>query len=192
MRPLAVDEVRPPAVYEAVRGEAMRRLLAERLARGVSVGGVFTVMFENRVTVAGAIEEQLRAAQIDDPGRIAEEVEVFNALIPGDRELTGTFLLECDDAAEVSRRMRQLPGLSAHVHLEIDGSRVERVDTPASTPEAADESVELLRFRLTGEQRAALAAGGEVVVLSDHPRLRARTVLDDAQRRALAEDLAGC
>jgi hypothetical protein len=184
-----VDEVRPPAVYEEVRTEAMRRLLAERLVRGVSVGGVFTVMFENRVTVAGALEEQLRAAQIDDPGVIAEQVAVFNALIPGDRELTGTFLLECDDAAEVRRRLRELPGLAAHVHLEIDGSRAERVDSAGSMPEGGDASVELLRFRLTEEQCAALERGGEVSIVCDHPGHRARTVLDDAQRRALAEDL---
>ncbi|TMD09636.1 MAG: DUF3501 family protein, partial [Chloroflexi bacterium] len=52
-----------------------------------------------------------------------------------------------------------------------------------------DETVALLRFRLSEEQCAAVERGGEVVALCDHPGHRARTVLDDAQRRALAEDL---
>ncbi|HEX6492640.1 MAG TPA: DUF3501 family protein [Candidatus Dormibacteraeota bacterium] len=181
MRPLAADEVRPPAVYEAVRAEALHGLLAERTPRSIAVGGLLAVLFENRVTVAGALEEQLRAAQIEDPGRIAAEVEVFNALIPGERELTATLLVDCDDPAEVGRRMRELPGLAAHVHLEIDGSRAERVDTDASPPESGDEPVALLRFRLTDEQCAALARGGEVAVLCADPGNRARTVLDDAR-----------
>ncbi|TMD90889.1 MAG: DUF3501 family protein [Chloroflexi bacterium] len=189
MRPLAADEVRPPAVYEAVRAEALHDLLAQRSSRSIAVGDLIALLFENRVTVAGALEEQLRAAQIEEPGRIAAEVEVFNALLPGERELTATLFLDCDDPAEAGRRMRDLPGLSAHVHLEVDGSRVERVETAASPPEAGDETVALLRFRLSEDQCAAVERGGEVVALCDHPGHRARTVLDDAQRRALAEDL---
>jgi Protein of unknown function (DUF3501) len=187
MRPLAADEVRPPAVYEAVRTEALRHMLAERLPRSIGIGDLLVLLFENRVTVAGALEEQLRAGQVEDPARIAEEVEVFNALIPGEREVTATLLFDCDDPAEAGRRLRELPGLAGHVHLEVDGTRAERTD--ASPPGADEEAVTLLRFRLTDEQCAAVAAGGEVVVLCDHPRHRARAVLDDAQRRALAEDL---
>ncbi|MEA2669858.1 MAG: hypothetical protein QOG45_78, partial [Chloroflexota bacterium] len=43
--------------------------------------------------------------------------------------------------------------------------------------------------RLTEEQCAAISSGGEVVVCCDHPAHRARTLLDETQRRALAEDL---
>jgi hypothetical protein len=135
MRPLAVAEVRPPAAYEAVRVEALRHMLDQRLSRSIAVGDLLTLLFENRVTVAGAVEEQLRAAQIEEPERIAEEVALFNALIPGEREVAGTLFVE------------------------------------------------------TEEQCAAIAGGGEVVVCCDHPEHRARTVLDEAQRHALAEDL---
>ncbi len=187
MRPLAVDEVRPPAAYEPVRAEALHRLLEQRRPRSISVGDLITLLFENRATVAGAVEEQLRAGQIDEPDRIAEEVAVFNALIPGERELAGTLFLETEDAAAQGRRMRELPGISGHVHLEVDGARAERV--VAGGRELGDEPVEHLRFRLTEAQCAAVAGGGEVVVCCDHPAQRARTVLDEAQRRALAEDL---
>jgi uncharacterized protein DUF3501 len=189
VRPLAVDEVRPPDAYEAVRAEALRRMLEQKRPRCIAVGDLITLLFENRVTVAGAIEEQLRAGQIDEPERIAEEVAVFNALIPGERELAGTLFLETEDAAAQGRRMRELPGIAGHVHLEVDGARAERVATGPIAPELGDEPVEYLRFRLTEEQCAAITAGGEVVVCCDHPAHRARTQLDEAQRRALAEDL---
>jgi hypothetical protein len=98
MRPLAVAEVRPPAAYEAVRVEALRHMLDQRLSRSIAVGDLLTLLFENRVTVAGAVEEQLRAAQIEEPERIAEEVALFNALIPGEREVAGTLFVETEDA----------------------------------------------------------------------------------------------
>jgi len=189
MRPLAVEEVRTPSAYEPVRAEAMRHALEQRLVRSVAVGGRLSLLFENRVTVAGALEEQLRAAQIDEPERIAEEVAVFNALIPGDGELGATLFLEAEDAAAQGRLLRELPRISGHLHLEVDGERAERLEAGPSGPEHGDEPVEHLRFRLTDAQRAALSAGGEVAVVCDHPGHRARTVLDEAQRRALAEDL---
>lgn len=189
MRPLAVEEVRPPSAYEPVRTQAMRRTLEQRQARSIAVGERLTLLFENRITIAGALEEQLRAAQVDAPEQIAEEVAVFNALIPADGELGATLLLEAEDAAAQGRLLRELPGLAAHLHLEVDGVRAERVEVGPASPERGDEPVEHLRFRLSEGQRTAVAGGGEVAVLCDHPGHRARTVLEEAQRRALAEDL---
>jgi hypothetical protein len=189
MRPLAVEEVRTPAAYEPVRAEALRRALEQRAARSIAVGGRLTLLFENRVTVAGALEEQLRAAQIDEPERVAEELAVFNALIPGDGELGATLFLEAEDAAAQGRLLRELPGISGQVHLEVGGERADRVEVGPAGPERGDEPVEHLRFRLSEAQRAAVAAGAEVAIRCDHAGHRARTVLDEAQRRALAEDL---
>jgi hypothetical protein len=190
MRPLAAAEVRAPAAYEAVRADALRSVLEQRRPRSVAVGGLLTLVFENRVTVAAAVEEQLRAAQIEDPERIAEEVAVFNALIPGERELGGTLYIESEDAAELGRRLRDLPGIAGHVHLEVEGLRVERVPAEGDGVGRRDQPVEHLRFRLTEGQCEAIARGGEVAVVCDHPGHRARAVLDEAQRRALAEDLS--
>jgi hypothetical protein len=190
MRPLAADEVRPPAAYEGVRGDALRRMLEQKRPRSIAVGDLLTLLFENRVTVAAAVEEQLRAAQIEEPERIAEEVAVFNALIPGEREVGGTLFLDAEDAAELGRRLRELPGISGHVHLEVDGARVERVAPVEAAMPPGDQPVEHLRFRFSEAQCAAVAAGAEVAVVCDHPGRRARTVLDEEQRRALAEDLA--
>lgn len=52
-------------------------------------------------------------------------------------------------------------------------------------------SVHYLRFRLTEEQRAAFLRGAEVAVVADHSNYRARTVLEEHQRLALAADLLG-
>jgi Protein of unknown function (DUF3501) len=189
MRLLTVEEVRPPAQYEPVRAEVLRQDVELKGPRCVALGELLTVLFENRRTVTTALEEQLRAGEVEEPERIAEEVATFNALIPGERELSATVFLDIDDAAALGRRLRELPGLTGAINLEVDGVRVERVEAAAHGDTFDGEPVRHLRFRLTEEQRAALEGGAEVVVCCDHPGHRARTTLGDDQRRALAEDL---
>ena len=190
MRPLAVEEVRAPAEYEPVRAEALRRDVERRAPRAVAVGELLSVVFENRWTVAAALEEQLRAGHVEEPARIAEEVAIFNALIPGERELAATVFVDVDDAATLGRRLRELPRVVDAVHLEVGGVRVGRVEAAVQGLAGEGESVRQLRFRLTEEQRAAVERGAEVVVCCDHPGHRGRTVLGEEQRRALLEDLA--
>lgn len=191
MQPLRVTDIRPPSVYEAVRTEARRRLIELKRPRRVALGETLTLVFENRETVRGVVEELLRAERIEDRGRIAEEVEIFNALIPGDGELSATLFLEITDPAELADRLGELRGIEAAVHLEVDGERVARAHEPGRTRADRTSSVHYLRFRLSPQQRAAWLRGAEVALVADHPAYRARTVLSEEQRLALAADLLG-
>jgi len=191
MQPLAASDVRPPAVYEPVRAEARRHVIELKRHRRVSLGPLVSLVFENRDTVRAVVEELLRAERIEDPARIAEELAVFNELIPGDRELSATMFLEVTDPAELAQRLGELRGIEAAVHLEIDGERVDQFHEEGRSRDDRTSSVHYLRFRLTDEQRAAFLRGAEVAVIADHPNLNARTVLSEEQRMALAGDLLG-
>ncbi len=191
MQPLAVTDVRPPAVYEPQRAESRRQVIELKRHRRVALSPILSLVFENRDTVRSVIEELLRAERIEDPQRIAEEVHVFNELIPGDRELSATLFLEIIDQAELAQRLNDLRGIEESVHLDVDGDRVQQVHEPGRSRDDRTSSVHYLRFRLTDEQRAAFLRGGEVAVVADHPHLQARTVLDEQQRMALAADLLG-
>jgi hypothetical protein len=191
MQPLAPSDVRPPAAYEPVRAEARRQVIELKRHRRIALSPILSLVFENRDTVRSVIEELLRAERIEDPQRIAEEVEVFNDLIPGDRELSATLFLEITDQAELAMRLNDLRGIEESVHLSVDGERVGQVHEAGRTRDDRTSSVHYLRFRLTDEQRSAFLGGGEVAVVIEHPHLSARTVLDEQQRMALAADLLG-
>jgi hypothetical protein len=192
MQPLALPDVRPPAEYEPVRAEARRQVIELKRHRRVSLGPLVSLVFENRETVRAVVEELLRAERIEDPERIAEELDVFNQLIPGEHELSATMFLEITDPAELAQRLGDLRGIEGAVHLDVDGERVEQVHEEGRSRDDRTSSVHYLRFRLSGEQRAAFLQGGaEVAVVADHPALRARAVLSDDQRMALAADLLG-
>jgi hypothetical protein len=189
MQPLTVPDIRPPTAYEPVRGEARRRVIELKRPRRVALGELLTLMFENRETVRSVVEELLRAERIETAERIAEELEVFNALIPGDSELSATLFLEITDPADLVPKLAELRGIEACVHLEIDGRRAERHFDEGRTRDDRTSSVHYLRFRLDPAQRSALLGGAEVAVVADHERYRTRTVLSDAQRTALRTDL---
>jgi len=191
MQPLAPSDVRPPAAYEPVRAEARRQVIELKRHRRVALSPILSLVFENRDTVRSVIEELLRAERIEDPQRIAEEVEVFNELIPGDRELSATLFLEITDQAELAMRLNDLRGIEESVHLTVDGEHVDQAHEEGRTRDDRTSSVHYLRFHLNDAQRTAFLQGGEVAVVVEHPHLSARTVLDEQQRMALAADLLG-
>lgn len=191
MQPLAVNDVRPPAAYEPVRAEARRQVIELKRHRRIALSPILSLVFENRDTVRSVVEELLRAERIDDPERIAEEVEVFNALIPGERELSATLFLEITDQAELAQRLGDLRGIEEAVHLEVDGERVAQLHEEGRSREDRTSSVHYLRFRLSDEQRAGFLRGGDVAITVDHPHLQARAELTEPQRMALAADLLG-
>jgi hypothetical protein len=191
MQPLALSDVRPPAVYEPVRAEARRQAIELKRHRRVQLSPLVSLVFENRDTVRAVVEELLRAERIEDPERIAEELEVFNELIPAESELSATMFLEITDQAELPQRLNELRGIEAAVHLEVDGERVGQVHEEGRSRDDRTSSVHYLRFRLSEAQRSAFLQSAEVAIVADHPNLRARAPLGEEQRMALAADLLG-
>ncbi|HET9050559.1 MAG TPA: DUF3501 family protein [Candidatus Dormibacteraeota bacterium] len=192
MHPLTLADIRPPAAYEPVRAEARRHILEMKRHRRVGLGDLLGLVFENRETVRSVVEELLRAEGIEDPGRIEEELQVFNPLVPGERELCATLFLEITDPAELTPRLGELRGIEAAVHLEVGGERVTGVAEDGRSRAGRTSSVHSLRFRLTEEQQAAFVGGAvEVALVADHPAYRARATLDDRQRLAVGADLGG-
>lgn len=192
MQPLTLADIRPPSAYEPVRAEARRRVIEIKRPRRVALGDQLTLMFENRETVRGVIEELLRAERIEEPERIVEEMRIFNALIPGPGELSATLFIEITDQAELSRRLGELRGIESAVHLEVGGTRVQVRHEEGRSREDRTSSVHYLHFRLSEQERAAFLSGGfDVCVVADHPAYSARAALEERQRMALAEDLLG-
>jgi hypothetical protein len=191
MQPLAVSDVRPPAAYEPVRAEARRQVIELKRHRRVALSPILSLVFENRDTVRSVVEELLRAERIEDPQRIAEEIEVFNELIPADHELSATLFLEITDQAELAQRLGELRGIEESVHMIVDGERVEQVHEEGRSRDDRTSSVHYLRFRLTAEQRAAFLRNADVELVAEHPSLSARATLTEPQRMALVADLLG-
>lgn len=189
MAPLTPADVRRPVAYWPIRAQERRRMVELRRNRRLMLGDLVSLVFENRDTVKGMIEAILCAGWIEDPERIADELELFNVLIPCGDDLRATLFVAARDLTDM-RLLRLLEHtLVPHVHLVIgDGS----VETAAELGEAEHTAtVRYVRFRIDPAEQSALRhAGTSVAVVVDHPSYATRTVLTPLQREALAADLA--
>ncbi len=192
--PVKRDEVLDIAQYEAERPVFRSKVMALKENRRVFVGEHFHFLFENRSTVLYQIQEMMRVERIVEEEAILHELATYNELIPAEGGLAATLMLEYADAGQRARFLPGLVGIENHVWLKIgDLESIQAVFNTSQIGEARISSVQYLRFPLTDTHRArwSEAAGeGQVVLLVDHPRYSAETVLSPAVAAALAEDFS--
>ena len=193
MTPIAVDEILNLYEYEKVRDERRRAVIALKAERRVAVGRYLSFVFESRETVWFQIQEMIRTERIVDPGKIAEEVAVYNALLPRPGELAATMFIEIEQPDRVKPVLDDLLGIDTrdYVRLEVGPHVVVGAFEAGHSDEDLGKlsAVHFVRFAPPAAARREFAAA-EVALVVDHPNERARTVLGPATRRRLAEDLA--
>jgi len=178
--------------YEQVRETKRAEVIALKRARRVPVGRYLSFVFENRLTVWFQIQEMVRAERIVDEAKVAEEVEVYNDLLPRLGELAATMMIEIADPAEIQPALDRLLGIDTrdYVRLEVGGHvAVGLFEAGRSDEERGKISaVHFVRFPLPPEARRVFREV-EVALVVQHPNERARTVLSEETKRSLAEDL---
>jgi hypothetical protein len=193
MTPIAVDEILNLYEYEKVREARRRAVIALKAERRVAVGRYLSFVFENRDTVWFQIQEMIRAERIVDEARIAEEVAVYNALLPGPGELAATMFIEIEDAGRIKPVLDDLLGIDTrdYVRLEVGPHVVVGAFETGHSDEDLGKlsAVHFVRFALPAAARR-IFADADVALVVDHPNERARAPLAVATRRRLAEDLA--
>ena len=192
MRQLETSEILNLVEYEKVRDARRRELIELKKRRRVSVGRYLTFVFENRETVWFQIQEMVRAERIVDEVKIAEEVGVYNTLLPGPGELAATMLIEISEASQIKPVLDKLLGIDTRDYVRLTvGPHVVVGDfeTGHSDEERGKlAAVHFARFKLPPEARRTFR-DAEVTLVVEHPNERARTVLSDATKRALLHDL---
>lgn len=193
MRPIERAEVLNLYDYEKVREERRAAVIALKARRRVTVGRYLSFVFENHDTVWFQIQEMIRAERIVDDAKIADEIEVYNGLLPAPGELAATMFIEIADSAAIKPVLDALLGIDTrdYVRMEI-GSHVVvgRFESGHSDEELGKLSaVHFVRFAIPAEARRSFAQT-EVAIVIEHPNERARAVLSAETKGSLAEDLA--
>ena len=181
--------------YEKVRDEMRRRVIALKHARRVAAGRYLSFVFENRDTLLFQIQEMCRAERIVAEDKVQEEIDVYNALLPGPDELSATMFIEIQDMARVKPILDRLAGIDRGqcVWLQIgpDLAVPGEFEAGHSDEEKGKlAAVHFVRFRFSPEAARAFPKA-QVHLVVEHPAEQARTRLEPEVLAALAQDLAG-
>ena len=192
--PLRLSDVLNFFEYEKVRVERRRRVIELKEARRVSVGPHLSFVFENRDTVLFQIQEMCRVERITDEAKIQDELDVYNALLPGPNELSATMFIEIADQAAIQPVLDRFMGIDVGEHVSFQvGSEppvIGEFEAGHSDEEKGKISaVHFVRFRFP--PATARAFGAATVWLAvDHPE-RTRVELSTGTKAQLAQDLDG-
>lgn len=197
---LTLDDIADARAYEREREEFRSRIIDLKKRRRVSIGPVVTLLFENRDTIRFQIQEMARAERLLSDEAIQTELDTYNPLIPDPGELSASLYVELTSRQEMEHWLPRLVGIERSVRLEItdssaNGSGPEVVPCEVDPSHAANltreevtAAVHFVRFRLSAAQIDRFRTG-TVAVAIDHPEYRECTVISDATRNALVEDL---
>ncbi len=194
MRPIDLSEILDSKAYEAARERMRAEMMEKKKARRVALGDHMSLLFENRDTVRYQIQEMIRVEHLSQPPDIRAEVETYNELVPGDRELSATLLIEYPDETVRDAQLKALLGLDSGV-IQLKVGRLPPVTPAFDARQIGSDrisSVHYLKFELPEGTRAAFrqeGLAGNVRFRVDHPAYQAEAVLPPEQVLALAADL---
>jgi hypothetical protein len=192
MKPVDRSEILDLGPYEQIREHFRNRVIALKKQRRVFLGDHMSLVFENHDIALLQIQEMLRTERITNEAAIAHEINTYNELLPGPGELTATLFIEYTDADERKVMLSQLHDLANHLHLKI-GDRTLTAKFMLQFGEEAGRlpAVNYVRFTLDATDIAALRTPSVAVALeSSHMHYRARSVLTEAARAQLVDDLS--
>lgn len=192
MTALTRDDLMSLERYAEERAEFRSRVLAHKKLRTLPVGPNATLYFEDRLTVQYQVQEMLRIERIFEAAGIQEELDAYNPLIPGGRDLKATFMIEFPDVDERREALARMKGVEHHVYLVVDGQRQMAIadEDLERSDEDKTSAVHFLRIPLSEGVAAALKGGAPFAVLIDHEAYRHSVdPVPEAIRAALVADL---
>jgi hypothetical protein len=189
VRPITRRDIKGPALYGPIRDDYRKRVIELKRDRRVLLGDRVSMVFENRHTMQVQIEEICRVENLTRDEQIEAEIAVYNELMPTPTSLAATLFIELPPDADAYVALKDLVGLDERVVLHVGDHAIRAAFEPGRQTSEKISAVQYLRFPLTPELAAVLAAPGTAVAVEiDHPNYRHRVACPEAMRASLAAD----
>jgi hypothetical protein len=170
MKQLIQTDLVSTAEYEQQREQFRSQIIALKQRRRISVGPLITLVFENRETLRFQTQEMVRVEHILEPHKVQEELDVYNALMPGSGELSATLLIEITEQDRMKEWLDVFMGLDhgETVAIRAGTEQVFGLFEGGHSHETKISAVHFVRFRPTAAMTAAVADLRQSVMLTVH------------------------
>jgi hypothetical protein len=169
---LTSQDLLPVAAYEQQREPFRSQIIALKQRRRISVGPLITLVFENRETLRFQTQEMIRVEQILDPYKVQEELDVYNALMPGAGELSATLMIEITEPDRMKEWLDMFMGLDhgQKIAIRTGTEQVFGEFEGGHSHETKISAVHFVRFRPTASMIASFADLHVPVTMTVHHR----------------------
>ena len=169
---LTSQDLLPVAAYEQQREPFRSQIIALKQRRRISVGPLITLVFENRETLRFQTQEMIRVEQILDPYKVQEELDVYNALMPGAGELSATLMIEITEPDRMKEWLDMFMGLDhgQKIAIRTGTEQVFGEFEGGHSHETKISAVHFVRFRPTASMIASFADLRVPVTMTVHHR----------------------
>lgn len=192
MKLLTQQDVLSHEEYERQREAFRLRIIALKQRRRISVGPLITLVFENHDTLRFQVQEMIRVERIVEPAKVQDELDVYNALLPSQNELSATLLIEITDEARMKEWLDTFLGLDhgQKVAIVAGGERAFGEFEGGHSHETKISAVHFVRFRPTAAMKAAIADLRQPVSISvDHGSYHEEVSVPGSMREEWLNDL---
>jgi len=185
MRKVQRQDIMDYVTYSEERDAYRAVIFATKRPRRVHVGEFITFLFENHDTMRYQVQEMVLHERLVREADIQHELDTYNELLGDTGELGCTLLIEIDDVEQRQARLKRWMGLNEHLYARLeDGRKVTPTWDERQVGDDRLSAVQYLKFDTGGQVPIAFGCSFE------DPEVRAETVLTEAQRAALSEDLS--
>lgn len=169
---LTSQDLLPVAAYEQQREPFRSQIIALKQRRRISVGPLITLVFENRETLRFQTQEMIRVEQILDPYKVQEELDVYNALMPGAGELSATLMIEITEPDRMKEWLDMFMGLDhgPKIAIRTGTEQVFGEFEGGHSHETKISAVHFVRFRPTASMIASFSDLHVPVTMTVHHR----------------------
>jgi len=178
--------------YERQREQFRSQIIALKQRRRIFVGPLLTLVFENRETLRFQTQEMIRVEHILDPRKVQDELDVYNALMPGTEELSATLLIEITEQERMKEWLDMFMGLDhgEKVAIRVGSEQVFGQFEGGHSHETKISAVHFVRFRPTASMTAAFADLRQPVMLTvRHREYHAEATVPGSMREEWLSDL---
>ena len=119
VRKVAVDDIPELRAYHKQRDELRAHVIALKARRRVHLGTIMTIAFENFDTIKWQISEMVWAERIVTEEGVAEEVAIYNGLVPDEHQLSATLFIELTDDDTMREWLPKLVGIHEAIEIRV-------------------------------------------------------------------------
>jgi hypothetical protein len=189
-RQIVKEDIMPLDAYTKIRKDLRKNIVEFKKDRRIALGPYATFYFESYETMLAQVQEMLYIEKGGEE-QLKDELEAYNPLIPGGKELTATLMFEIDNPISRAAFLGKVGGIENKIFMKVDEEEIKAVpedDVDRTSSEGKASSVQFIHFKFNEEQISKFKKSSEIKIGIDHKEYSHTTKLTEHTIKSLLAD----